>query len=369
VPAFDVAIIGGGPAGSSTAITLARAGARVLLLERGRFPRHKVCGEFVSAESLALLASLVPETSSMAKLSIDHTCLFVDSRVVSATITPPAASIKRYDLDLALWNTARASGAECREQSDVTSVSRDEELFTLRDASGESFTARCIVDATGRWSRLRNDTAPPGPKWIGVKGHFAETREPNGGAGSVDLYFFELGYCGVQPVAPGVVNACAMVRYDRAKTLDEALTIHPALAQRARDWKPVFEPVTTAPLVFRVPTPVRPWASGEPIPIFCVGDAAAFVDPFVGDGISLALRTGVAAAQALTSFTKGAANLNEAAAAYASQYEREFAPVLKSAARVRRLLDVPQPLRSLAFHAMRVPFVADYVIRRTRIAG
>jgi flavin-dependent dehydrogenase len=56
---YDLIVVGGGPAGTSAAITCARHGARVLLLERGQFPRHKVCGEFVSAESLELLSDLL----------------------------------------------------------------------------------------------------------------------------------------------------------------------------------------------------------------------------------------------------------------------------------------------------------------------
>src|SRR3954463_3464227 len=95
----DVAIIGAGPAGASAAITLARTGARVLLLERGRFPRHKVCGEFVSAESLSLLHSLLSNTAfEDPKLLLGRTRLFIDDRVITATIAPPAASITRFDL-------------------------------------------------------------------------------------------------------------------------------------------------------------------------------------------------------------------------------------------------------------------------------
>ena len=146
-----------------------------------------------------------------------------------------------------------------------------------------------MIVAAGRWSRFRPAISiPDGPKWVGLKAHF---REPQA-ARSTDLYFFDRGYCGVQPVADDIVNACAMVRSDRAKTLDEVLALHPALAERSRNWQPVTQPVSTAPLIYRAPEPVR----GN---LIFVGDAAAFIDPFVGDGISIALRTGRLAAREL----------------------------------------------------------------------
>jgi 2-polyprenyl-6-methoxyphenol hydroxylase-like FAD-dependent oxidoreductase len=191
------------------------------------------------------------------------------------------------------------------------------------------------------------------------------------------LYFFDGGYCGVQPIAPGIVNACAMVRSDRATTLDEVFALHRALRARAQTWRPIFAPISTAPLVFRAAEPIRPplhiTAAEAGMPetgygqvIICVGDAAAFIDPFVGDGISLAIRTGVAAAEALGPQPDGDRSSLPSALAYAARYERDFVPILKSAARVRSLFYKPRALRLAALTAMRLPFVADYVIRRTR---
>ncbi len=96
-----------------------------------------------------------------------------------------------------------------------------------------------------------------GEKWIGLKAHFAEPPSDP----SVDLYFFEGGYCGVQPVdsdgqvRPGRVNACAMVRADVASTLPEVFARHPALRERSRNWTPLSDPVSTSPLIFREPQP------------------------------------------------------------------------------------------------------------------
>src|ERR1700683_5059049 len=102
---YDLIVIGGGPAGTSAAIACARNGVRVLLLERGRFPRQKVCGEFVSAESLELLNNLF-DAKHRARLSdairIERTRVFLDGRILLAPVQPAAASIARLELDDAL---------------------------------------------------------------------------------------------------------------------------------------------------------------------------------------------------------------------------------------------------------------------------
>jgi len=111
---YDLIVIGGGPAGTSAAITAARGGASVLLLERGRFPRHKVCGEFVSAESLALLANLLDskhKTLLNDAIRIGDARIFLDGRMLQTVTDPPAASIARLELDAALWDSAIASGS------------------------------------------------------------------------------------------------------------------------------------------------------------------------------------------------------------------------------------------------------------------
>src|SRR5512138_3557027 len=106
---YDLIVIGAGPAGCSAAITAARAGASVLLLERGRYPRHKVCGEFVSAESLELLEHLLDGSRGLLTTSprIHKSRVFLTAGGFEAPIEPAAASIARYDLDHALWMAAK----------------------------------------------------------------------------------------------------------------------------------------------------------------------------------------------------------------------------------------------------------------------
>jgi len=361
---FDLAIIGGGPAGTAAAITAARSGRRVFLLERGRLPRQRVCGEFVSSESLDLLAGLVRENKLLSRSPrIAQARLFFDGKTVSAPIDPPAASITRYDLDAALWQAAK--DAHVRAELDTT-VERitGEGPFSLSTSAGE-FCAHALIDASGRWSNLRsrpsNGNSNSGIKWLGLKAHYSEP-DP---AASVDLYFFEGGYCGVQPVTLAGdgnirINVCAMVRSDVARNLPEVFAAYPALRERASHWQLLMEPVSTSPLLFGEPEPVR----GNTL---LAGDAAGFVDPFVGDGISLALRSGALAAQCLEQFFKGQGTISEAAAAYSQAYRQRLVPIFRNSSKLRRLLALPRPVRSMLGQMLETaPVVSSLLVRLTR---
>lgn len=361
---YDLIVIGGGPAGSSAAITAARGRAKVLLLERGRLPRQKVCGEFVSAESLGLLDNLLDAKHRallVDAIRIRQTRVFLDDRALQARVHPAAASVARLTLDDALWSSAQASGAETLQQVTVQGV-RGAVAFVVSTSAGD-FETRAVVNASGRWSNL--NPAPPSegrPRWIGVKAHFEEASPPP----SVDLYFFDGGYCGVQPVdlredsRHGRVNACAMVRADVASTLEEVFQQHPALLERSQHWRPLGDPVSTSPLVFHEP---RLEHDG----ILMAGDAACFVDPFVGDGISLALRSGALVAECLQPFFGGEVDLSEASRRYCEEYIRRFGAVFQTSSRIRRMLRLPRAVRRPVVALLgKVPAVTEYLVRMTR---
>lgn len=358
---YDLAIVGGGPAGTAAAITAARAGMTVLLLERGRFPRHKVCGEFVSAESLSILQSLLAAREDPTPIGphIDRARLFIDHAVLDTVVDPPAQSIARYELDDRLWHAAIRSGVDAEQQLTTTRIAGDGP-FTIHTSVGE-FAARSLVDASGRWSNLNQQLGidPTEKKWIGLKAHFTEPHPIS----SVDLYFFENGYCGVQPLRQNghsEVNVCAMVRSDVASSLPEVFACHAALRERSRTWRQTTEVVSTSPLLFRTPQPTR----GN---VIYAGDAAGFVDPFVGDGISLALRSGTLAADCLAQFCSGKISLKDAAQNYCAAYNDRLLPVFQTSSKIRRLLALPYPARAVLLLLFgNVPALTRYLVRRTR---
>jgi flavin-dependent dehydrogenase len=369
---YDLIVVGGGPAGSACAITAARLGAKVLLLEKDRFPRQKVCGEFVSPESLGLLHGLLTNDQPNNALPEDargknamgndlfHSApqvlssrIFLDGKSLTLPVSPPAQTIPRFDLDPALFHAARNNGVTALEDVAVNEVRRNDLFHVV--AAEKTCTARAVVNATGRWSRLTQFEVAGKDKWLGLKAHFTESSPPQ----SVDLYFFPGGYCGVTPVSANSVNACAMVRSDVAHTLEEAFAKEPHLWQRSRAWQPLFPTVTTSPLYFREP-------ETECDGMLLAGDSAGFIDPFAGDGISLALQSGSLAAESIIPFLRGSCSLEQTHRQYRAAYRKRFGPAFRNAARLRAALAGPRWVRSAVWAFAGVPGVGKMLVRGTR---
>jgi flavin-dependent dehydrogenase len=371
---YDLIVAGGGPTGSACAITAARLGAKVLLLEKDRFPRQKVCGEFVSPESLGLLKNALLKdgllrdelrTNGSLKSArqndnwfssapeILSSRIFLDNKSLTLPVSPPAQSIPRFSLDPALFHAAQDCGITAQEGVAVNEVRRNG-LFQVV-AAEKTYIARAVVNATGRWSRLTQFEVAGKEKWLGLKAHFSESSPPQ----SVDLYFFPGGYCGVTPVSANAINACAMVRSDVAHTLEEVFAKEPRLWQRSRTWQPLFDTVTTSPLYFREP-------ETECDGMLLAGDAAGFIDPFAGDGISLALQSGTLAAQSIIPFLRGSCSLEQAHRQYQAAYRKRFTPAFRNAARLRSALAAPKWVRNTALAFAAIPGVGKMLVRGTR---
>jgi len=336
---YDLVVIGGGPAGCAAAITAVRAGADVLLLEAGDYPRHKVCGEFISPDACRLLRSLIGEFLPLARCPrISRARIYIDNQVLETEIQPAALSVARFELDAALWAAAACAGVETRLQTTVEKV-EGTGPYHVRTPT-ERLLASSVINASGRWSKLNAQPQVASCAAIGMKAHFHEV-EP---AQSVDLYFFPGGYCGVSPVMSAgasdgpVLNVSAMVDRRKGASFADIFSCHRDLWRRSRGWQPVTQTTTTYPLSFRKPDPLE----GK---ILLAGDSAGFIDPFVGDGIALALHSGVMASQALARFWQGERTLTGAAEDYRGEYNAHIAPCFKAAARIRRLLSLPRVLR------------------------
>ena len=157
---YDLIVIGAGPAGSACAITAARQGAKVLLLEKDEFPRQKVCGEFVSSESLGLLQGLLEENQFCACPPSSRRCLvpgpqiassriFLDGKTLTLPVSPAAQSIPRFDLDAALFHAAQHAGVTALESTAVREVQRKEVFHVTTDQDTFSAVLQLTPPADG----------------------------------------------------------------------------------------------------------------------------------------------------------------------------------------------------------------------------
>lgn len=342
----DLVVIGAGPSGAAAAIAAVDRGLRVALLEAGRYPRHKVCGEFVSAEAAEVLRYLLGDQPAILRDAppINISRLHAGSSMVSMPLAQSAYSIPRIKLDEVLWQAARSRGIDCGTLS-ATSVSHTGECFEVE--TGECrIRSRAVINASGRWSRISANTAQ-GQPWVGLKAHFSGETDD-----AVDLYFMDDGYCGVQAVSPGILNACALVKQGSARHPSEVFLKNVSLHSRSRQWTQITETFATAPVYLGPRTPVRDG-------ILQVGDAAGFVDPFVGDGISLALRSGVLAGRIV---------LDRTADEYARLYQEAFSGVFRASRRLRSALAASNTCRPWLIHAVRISAVGRRIFHSTRAA-
>lgn len=376
---IDLCIIGGGPAGTVAALEACRHGLSVTLFERDRFPRDKVCGEFLSAESLPLLEEEIPKVLAMS--SIIRRSEFISPRggVYSFLLPQRGRGLSRRLLDEALWQAA-AAGARGREGEAIRGLRKLESCmggdrgWEIESSTGMSTRARAVIIACGRWWNLKGFPSPARRgkanglgMWLGAKAHF-EAVAPRD---AVEMYFFSGGYCGLAPIEAGLYNACCLVHRSLARDLGacglvdfarwlRAVARHPALEVRLRGATQVSETLATAPLCLER-------RGAEHDGALLAGDAAGFLDPFTGDGISMALHSGRLAAEDVASAWVegvGPCNHRETAGDYRHRLGRAVRRSYWVAGLLRALVCAPSAVQESVATAL--PWLGKRLLQATR---
>lgn len=255
----SIAILGGGPAGSSAAIAARLERCAVDLIEKSKFPRHKVCGEFFSPEIEADLKRLGAWDGFMASgpARILRMKLHFGRREKICRFPDPAWGLSRYTFDALLFDRAQQLGSRL-----------------ISEPSGVP-----VVNATGR----HGSSSTRGRRLFGFKAHFEGPADD-----AVELFFFQRCYVGINTVEGGRTNVCGLgpedvlARYNF--NFDEFVRQSPALAGRLAPLTRAMRWISTGPLQYAQ----RFDAENQ----YLAGDALSFVDPFTGSGLLAAVRTG-----------------------------------------------------------------------------
>jgi menaquinone-9 beta-reductase len=299
---IDALVVGGGPAGASVATRLASSGRQVVLLEREKGPHDKVCGEFLSQDASSYLASLGIEIRALGAVPIEALRLVHGRTVASMKLPFPASSLSRRVLDAALLGRAAAAGATIRCGARVDELLRCAGGYRARLEDGTTLDAREAFLATGKhdlrgWRRpggLQNDL-------LAFKLYFRlQALQARRLDGYVELVLFEGGYAGLQPMEGDRANLCLLVRRRRfaalghrwENLLSDLRGQSPHLEERLRGAEPCWaKPLALGSIPYGH---VRREGDG----LFRLGDQAAVIPSFSGDGMAIALHSAELAAQA-----------------------------------------------------------------------
>ncbi len=371
---LDLAIIGGGPAGTAAAIEARRRGLGVAVWERDRFPRHKVCGEFISPEALTWLQQEVPEV--LARGAGIHRAEFIARNGLRRgfTFSHPARGLSRYALDASLWKAGVHAGIEMHEGETIRSVRKsngkgEPSVWELESSDGNVARARTLIIACGRWWRLEGFPSPPRQpnpeeEWVGVKAHFAGLAP----RGCVEMYLFQGGYCGVAPVEDGQHNACCLVRRKLLRAAGSSrledmaawlghISRHTQLKARLHGAAQTCPTVTTAP----VRLACRSAAQDDAL---LAGDASGFIDPFTGEGISMALHSGRLAGIAIAEARARDLSPGHAAKIHGRNLGDAVRQSYRIAGLARALIAAPAWVQNLS--AAPLPWLGSWLLKETR---
>ncbi len=308
----DVAVVGGGPAGSAAAVTLARAGRRVVLVDKARFPRDKICGDGLTTGALRLLQGLGLRPASVSSWQVVAEAVVRSPTGRAVRFALPAgqgtfaAVTRRAHLDAAVLDLARDAGVDVRDGHAVTGAEVAGDRVRLDVAGIGEISARYAIGADGMWSPLRRclGASQPGYRgeWHAFRQYFTGV-----GPGAAALHvWFEAdllpGYAWSFPLPGGRANVGFGIQRGGRYSVREMASVWPDLLARPHV-RAALGPDAEPESPHRAwPIPARidqvELTAGEGRVLF-VGDAAAATDPMTGEGIAQALLTGIRAAEAV----------------------------------------------------------------------
>lgn len=316
---YDCAIIGGGLAGLSLSIQLARQGHKVILFEKHKYPFHKVCGEYVSNESFDFLERLGLPLREWQLPQIDRIGISSEKGfMLQAPLRLGGFGISRYKLDYELSQLATTNGVTVYEHTKVTDIT--EQTITTNKGC---FEAQIIVGAFGKSNPVfAKDSGDISDNYIGVKYHI-RTDFP---ANRIELHNFDSGYCGISRIEDEKYCLCYIAHSrllkangNSIKTMEEqVLKKNPFLKSIFSNAAFIFDtPVTISNIKFdaRKTTDSR---------FIYIGDAAGCISPLTGNGMSMAMYTSFVLAQLIDSFLTGQISREQLTDQYSEKWSSYF---------------------------------------------
>lgn len=341
-----VTIVGGGLAGLALGIGLRQQAVPVTVWEAGRYPRHRVCGEFISGKGQQTLARLgLRELLVKAGARPAETTAFFSSRTASPIrrFSAPALCLSRHVLDDLLARHFRQLGGELRENE------------RWRDAD----FPEGVVRASGR----RVQPVVNGWRWFGLKAHAGNVRL----VADLEMHLSPAGYVGLCRLNDDEVNVCGLFRRrapgaDTPRRWSDTLRGAPGSLLNRRLAEAKFDEDSFCSVAGLVLRPQKAVEKSE----CCIGDALTMIPPVTGNGMSMAFESAEIAIEPLTAYSRGNISWSEAQQTIARQCDERFAQRLAWAAQLQKLLLTPGLQSLLVFLVPRCRWIWQLCFDHTR---
>lgn len=332
----DIIIIGGGLAGLTCAIHLLQSGLTVLLIEKSNYPKHKVCGEYVSNEVLSYMQSLgIDPIKEGAKEITRFQFSGLSGTELSITLPLGGFGISRYTLDLLLYTKAMSLGLWFEEDT-VVDITYGRDQFEVATRT-KSFRAPYAIGAYGKRSNLDISLSRKfisrKSEWLGVKAHYkADFRDD-----TVALHNFSGGYCGLSKVETDAVNVCYLADYRTFKKYKDLEVYQKQVLEKNRylqDFfdraQPIFDkPLTISQVSFQNKTTVENH-------MLMVGDSAGLIHPLCGNGMAMAIHSAKIASECLVKHLNAPISRDHLENSYRSQWKSTFTKRMKNGSLIQR---------------------------------
>ena len=301
----DVVIIGGGLAGLTGAIHLSKKGLKVTLIEKSDYPRHKVCGEYISNEILPYLLWLGVDVLQLKPTNISKFEFTTQSGKMAKTALPLGGfGVSRFALDNFLYQKALENGCTIINET-VTDVSFDNNTFTVT-TQNQVLPSKIVLGAFGKRSNLdqvlSRDFITKKSPWLAVKAHFSGDFPDD----VVGLHNFKGGYCGVSKVENNVINICYLADYATFKKYKNIDDYQQNVLYKNKHLKNVFENSNS---VFEKPLTISQISFDKKLPvenhILMIGDTAGLIHPMCGNGMAMAIHSAKIASELVLDYHNG----------------------------------------------------------------
>lgn len=361
----DVIIIGGGLAGLVAAIHLATHNFTVLIIEKNEFPKHKVCGEYISNEVLPYLSSLQLDVSTLNPVKINKLSFSLVSGSELKTNLPLGGfGVSRYSLDNYLYKQAQNLGCTVKQEL-VAEVIFTENIFTVF-TDEQRYSAKIVLGAFGKRSNLdvkfKRNFIQKQSNWLGVKAHYKVDFPSD----FVGLHHFKGGYCGVSKIEKGLINICYLANYETFKKYksiedyqNKVVCENPILKEIFQNAIIQFEkPLTISQISFEKKQCVEN-------NILMIGDTAGLIHPLCGNGMAMAIHSAKLASENVIDFLNNKINRKQLEVNYTNQWNSNFKKRLKTGRRLGNLLQEEKLAHFVLKLILIFPFILPILIKKT----